>query len=111
MIALVADHLWQSTLCAGIVGLLMLLLRRNRPQVRYALWLAASVKFLVPFAALVAIGTQGGWRSSATIARAPFTLVIDSWYAIGQPFPRPAPTAPPAPAAPLGAPWPPVLLA
>ena len=110
MIALVADHLWQSTLCAGIVGLLMLLLRRNRPQVRYALWLAASVKFLVPFAALVAIGTQVGWRSSATIARAPFTLVIDSWDAIGQPFSRPAPTSAPATTSAIVASWLPILL-
>jgi uncharacterized protein (TIGR03435 family) len=110
MIALVADHLWQSTLFAGIVGLLMLLLRHNRPQVRYALWLAASVKFLVPFAALVAIGTQVGWRSSATIARAPFTLVIDSWDAIGQPFSRPAPTSAPATTSAIVASWLPILL-
>src|SRR2546428_1398285 len=88
MIALVADHLWQSTLCAGIVGLLMLALRRNRPQVRYALWLAASVKFLLPFAALVAIGGQIGWRS-APIVQPRLTAIIEPFSIVaadrGQP--------------------------
>jgi bla regulator protein blaR1 len=46
--ALVA-HLWQSTLIVGIVWLATLALRGNRPRVRYWLWTAASVKFLVPF--------------------------------------------------------------
>jgi hypothetical protein len=30
--------------------------RRNRAQVRYGLWFAASIKFLIPFAALLWIG-------------------------------------------------------
>jgi len=34
MIALVADHLWQSTVVAAVVALLARALRRNRPQVR-----------------------------------------------------------------------------
>ena len=42
-------HLWQSTLVTGVVWLATLALRRNRPRVRYWLWVAASVKFLVPF--------------------------------------------------------------
>jgi bla regulator protein BlaR1 len=97
MIAIVADHLWQSTVVAAVVAFLTFVLRRNRPQVRYALWLAASVKFLVPFAALVAIGAHVGGRSLATTAPPPLTFVIDSWVAIGQPFSQPAsPLAPPA---------------
>jgi uncharacterized protein (TIGR03435 family) len=55
-------HLWQSTLfAAGAWLLVSSLLRKNRPQVRYAVWLAASVKFLVPFAALNAIGKRMAW--------------------------------------------------
>jgi hypothetical protein len=42
-----ANHLWQSTLCAAAAWLLALTLRKNRAAVRYWLWLAASVKFLV----------------------------------------------------------------
>ena len=56
MIGAILDHLWQSTLLALAVGLLMLALRRTRASVRHALWFAASVKFLVPFAALEALG-------------------------------------------------------
>ena len=58
----IANHLWQSTLFAGIAGLLTLLLRNNRAHARYCLWLAASAKFLVPFAAddsLVGCGLDG----------------------------------------------------
>jgi hypothetical protein len=52
-IAILGNHLWQSTLFAAAAWLLTLALRRHRAQVRYWLWLAASVKFLVPFALLV----------------------------------------------------------
>jgi hypothetical protein len=47
-----ADHLWQSTLFAGATGLLTLVLRKNSARLRYSLWLAASLKFLVPFSLL-----------------------------------------------------------
>jgi uncharacterized protein (TIGR03435 family) len=58
MMEAISNHLWQSTLFAGLVTLLALAFRRNRAQVRYALWLAASVKFLVPFALLLALGNR-----------------------------------------------------
>jgi beta-lactamase regulating signal transducer with metallopeptidase domain len=50
------DHLWQSTLFALPLGALTLLLRRHAASVRFWLWFAASVKFLVPFSMLMAIG-------------------------------------------------------
>ena len=56
MIAALLDHIWQSTLFAGAVGLLTLAFRRNGAALRFWLWFAASVKFLVPFAALAALG-------------------------------------------------------
>jgi uncharacterized protein (TIGR03435 family) len=52
------NHLWQSTLCAAIVGVLTLLLTRNRAQVRYWLWLSASLKFAIPFSLLIAFGSH-----------------------------------------------------
>jgi beta-lactamase regulating signal transducer with metallopeptidase domain len=52
------DHLWQSTLFALACGLLALMLRRNRAATRYGLWLAASVKFLIPFSLLTALGAD-----------------------------------------------------
>ena len=56
----VVTHLWQSTLVAAAIGLVTLALRRNGAAVRHALWLTASLKFLVPFAALTALGAQVG---------------------------------------------------
>ncbi|MBV9624814.1 MAG: TIGR03435 family protein [Acidobacteria bacterium] len=53
-----ADHLWQSTLFAAAAGLLTLVLGRLSARIRYIVWLAASVKFLVPFRFLVAIGSR-----------------------------------------------------
>ena len=56
MIAAVLDHLWQSTLFALAAALLALAFRRASAPVCYGLWFAASAKFLVPFAALIAVG-------------------------------------------------------
>lgn len=56
MIAALFDHLWQSTLFAALAAALTLLFRRNGANVRYGLWFAASVKFLVPFSLLFALG-------------------------------------------------------
>jgi uncharacterized protein (TIGR03435 family) len=61
-----ANHLWQSTLFAAVVTLLTLVLKNNRAQVRYALWLAASLKFLIPLALLVTIGAQLGSHKAHT---------------------------------------------
>ena len=58
MVETISNHLWQSTVFAAGIALLTLAFRRNRAHVRYWLWLAASVKFLIPFAALLWIGTQ-----------------------------------------------------
>lgn len=52
------NHLWQSTLIAGVAWLLAFALRRNHARVRYWIWLAASAKFLVPFSLLVAAGEE-----------------------------------------------------
>ena len=57
----VANHLWQSTLVALAAGLLTLVLRKHHARVRFWLWLAASLKFLVPFSLLVAIGHYLAW--------------------------------------------------
>jgi beta-lactamase regulating signal transducer with metallopeptidase domain len=58
MITAVLDHLWQSTLFAGIAGLLTLMLKRNGARVRYALWFAVSIKFLFPLTVLTALGAR-----------------------------------------------------
>jgi uncharacterized protein (TIGR03435 family) len=69
------NHLWQSTMFAAVVALLAFAFRRNRARLRYGLWFVASAKFLVPFAALAAVGSLVEWRqaptSVATAMRAP----------------------------------------
>jgi beta-lactamase regulating signal transducer with metallopeptidase domain len=62
MIAVVVNHLWQSTLFVLGAALLALVLRRCRPGVRYGIWLAASLKFLLPFALLAAAGDAAAGR-------------------------------------------------
>jgi len=89
--AQVANHIWQSTLFAALVALATLAFRRNRASVRHALWLAASVKFLVPFAALVALGGALGYRARAPIIQRDVTVVLEIF---GEPFPADLPAAP-----------------
>ena len=50
----IADHIWQSTICAAAAGFLAVVFRNNSASVRYWIWFAAAVKFLVPVAALTA---------------------------------------------------------
>ena len=52
------DHLWQSTLFALCAVALTWILRNNGAHLRHAVWWAASLKFLVPFSWLVALGQQ-----------------------------------------------------
>ena len=61
-------HLVESTAFAAVVWLLTLAFRRDQARTRYWLWMAASVKFLIPFALLVWIGGQVD-RSLAVAAR------------------------------------------
>src|SRR3989442_558253 len=56
------NHLLQSTLFAMAAGLLTLGFRKNGASVRYGLWLAASLKFLLPFSLLVSLGSHLDWR-------------------------------------------------
>src|SRR5262245_38046038 len=78
----IADHLWQSTLFAGVAGLLTLALRANRARVRYWLWLTASCKFLAPLSVLVALGTQIPWRVVPTGAESSLAIAKE----LGTPF-------------------------
>ncbi len=80
-LAFVADHLWQSTLCAAAAALLAIAFRAQRARVRYVIWMAASVKFLVPFAVLQALGHA--MRGHTAPAPAAFTLWLDT---VSEPF-------------------------
>jgi bla regulator protein BlaR1 len=52
----VGNHLWQSTACVAVAALVAFALRNNGAHVRHAVWLIASLKFLVPFSLLLHLG-------------------------------------------------------
>ncbi len=80
MIFLILNHLWQLTLCLGVAGALTLLLRDNAAAARYRIWLAASLKFLLPFAVPVRVTTaplEPGLRTrmAAILGKTPMARV------------------------------------
>src|ERR1700733_6542574 len=86
------NHLWQSTLFAIAAGLLAVALRKDRAQVRYWIWFTASLKFFVPFAPLMSLGSHVEFRKIAT----PPAVSLAATQ-IAQPFPVTVPSAQPAP--------------
>lgn len=84
-----ANHLWQSTFFAAVAGLLTLFLKTNHANTRYCLWLLASVKFLIPFSVLVAIGRQLGWSNPSATPPPEILLMMEGF---GQPFASGRPT-------------------
>ena len=78
------NHLWQSTWFAVAAGVLTLAFRANRAQVRYWLWFGASVKFLVPFALLIAMGSRVDWAPE--VQRMATPAVSRGVAQFGEPF-------------------------
>lgn len=87
MIALLLDHLWQSSLFLGGAGLLTLAFRRNSANIRFWLWFAGSAKFLLPFAILAALGSYLLTPIAPPLA-APALIKMAP---VAQPFSGPAP--------------------
>jgi len=73
MIGALTNHLWQSTLFVLAAWLVALALRRNGAHIRHAVWVVASLKFLVPFSLLVGLG-----GTLANMAPAPATIEAPS---------------------------------
>ena len=84
--AALANHLWQSTLFASLAVLLAFALRKNRAETRYWLWLAGSLKFLIPFSLLIAIGSEMHWPSATPVVHSTFGTALQQ---IQQPFAPP----------------------
>jgi bla regulator protein blaR1 len=79
----VGNHLWQSTLFAAVAAMMALALRKNQARIRYRLWLAASLKFLIPFSLLISLGGHLARPRHSTNLRSDFYSVAQE---IGQPF-------------------------
>jgi bla regulator protein BlaR1 len=80
--AALGNHLWQSTVFAVAIGALTLSLRNNHARARYWLWLAASLKFLIPFSWLEAAGARLAWVRGAS-AGGGLSVVIEE---VSRPF-------------------------
>jgi uncharacterized protein (TIGR03435 family) len=78
MIAGLTNHLWQSTLVAALALCVTLALRRERAGVRYGVWLAASLKFLIPFSALTGFGARFGWRPIVVASVTPHEVFVNA---------------------------------
>jgi bla regulator protein BlaR1 len=81
------NHLWQSTLFALAAGLLTLTLRKNHARARYSLWLAASIKFLIPFSLLVSLGSLLARPHASPKTNAGLYFAMNE---VSQPFTQPA---------------------
>jgi bla regulator protein blaR1 len=78
-----ANHLWQSTLFAILVAVSSLALRKNQARVRHDLWLAASLKFLIPFSLLMSLGSRVARMHSSADSQTVFYFVLQT---VSQPF-------------------------
>jgi uncharacterized protein (TIGR03435 family) len=86
-----AAHLWQSTVFGLLVALAAsTLLRRCEARVRHTAFLAASLKFLLPFGALMALGATIGSLGPA-IAPMPEPVRVVLEQATNVPAPLTAP--------------------
>ncbi|HLJ47117.1 MAG TPA: M56 family metallopeptidase [Bryobacteraceae bacterium] len=77
------NHLWQSTAFAAFAALLAFAFRRKPARVRYWIWMAASLKFLLPFSLLMALGERVQWQSAPVVVREVASSAIDD---LGAPF-------------------------
>jgi bla regulator protein BlaR1 len=82
-----ANHLWQSTLIAALAAILTLAFKKNQARTRHHLWLAASLKFLVPLSLWISLGRhlasprfslsgRSGLLSAVEGFSQPFTFVV-----------------------------------
>jgi bla regulator protein BlaR1 len=78
-----ANHLWQSTLFAIVAAAVSLNFRKNQAQVRYRLYLAASLKFLIPFSPLIRLGSHWARLDVTSDSEPVFYFVVRT---VSQPF-------------------------
>jgi bla regulator protein blaR1 len=77
------NHLWQSTIVALLALLLTFALKNNKAHIRYWVWMAASVKFLLPFSLLM---NAGQWVRSLIAAPVARPSIIGAIEQAAQPF-------------------------
>jgi len=88
MIGEITNHLWQSTIFVFAVAVVALAFRKNRAEVRYWLWLSASLKFLIPFSLLIGVGIRlwDALPAGKTATHTAVPAVSQTMVGITQPF-------------------------
>lgn len=81
--AALVNHLWQSTGVIGVAWLLTLALRRNHARARYLVWMATSLKFLLPFSLLMDFGEWLRHWVPTAVPQSAMALVVEQ---VAQPF-------------------------
>jgi uncharacterized protein (TIGR03435 family) len=95
LLYLLGNHLWQSTLVVAAAALVALALNRNEARVRYAVWIAASLKFLVPFSLLMDLGSRLAKPAPSPLPVSGFSFAFNT---VVEPFAQVAAAVmPPAP--------------
>jgi len=79
--AALLNHLWQSSAFLAAAAGLAFLLRRHQARVRFWIWMAASLKFLVPFSLLAALGSRLRWPAAPVLTPAPALAAISRPFA------------------------------
>jgi uncharacterized protein (TIGR03435 family) len=106
MTSAVVNHLWQSTVGVLVAALVVRALRRHQARVRHAVWLAASLKFLLPFSLLIGLGAALSWTSAPPADIQP-PAFVETVQTIAEPFAGPSVEPEPtiAAPAPVAIPW------
>ena len=79
-----ANHLWQSTALVAVAWLLAFALRKNQARTRYWIWLAASIKFLIPFSIFTEAGARIGSLTATHLARPALSHAADRLAQVAQ---------------------------
>jgi uncharacterized protein (TIGR03435 family) len=82
----IINHLWQSTVVVVAAAVAAVALRRNQARTRHAVWLAASLKFLLPFSVLIALGGALSWRTAPAVTRSATPAFVETVQTIAEPF-------------------------
>ncbi len=69
--------MWQSTVFAIAAWLVTLALGKNRAAVRYWVWLAASLKFLVPFSLLVRVAEIAPRHTARPMVQTEWVVAVE----------------------------------
>ncbi len=86
------NHLWQSSCFALLAALLAFALRTGPAKARYWVWLSASLKFLLPLALLMSVGSRIPSPTAAVMPAAPAILQIAEPFTPATYLPTPSKT-------------------